>query len=137
MGLRDSKITVKNECITCLFITIDTILFSCLLYLIFDKAKELPTHVNWYYGFGFGCATGFLFMICFIIAGGMKNSTHILIERWVDFFENLRISLGFAFSSLFTHIKNEGMAFWLYILLMAAQIGVSYYCLANLAALYL
>lgn len=137
MALKDSKITVKNECITCALVLIGTALFSLFIFYIFDKLSSGPKHANIYYGFGFGSAAGFLFMVSFIIAGGLKNSFSIVQERWADFIENLKISFGFALKDFFTHIKNEGMVFWLYILVMIIQLITASNCFKVLADLFL
>ena len=137
MALRDSKTTVKNECATCVLVLIGTALFSLMIYYLFDKLSNGPESANIYYGFGFGSSAGFLFMISFIIAGGLKNSFSIVLERWSDFIENLQISFGFAIKDYFTHIKDEGMVFWLYILVMIIQLLVASHSLSTLADLFL
>jgi hypothetical protein len=76
-------------------------------------------------------------MVSFIIAGGLKNSFSIVQERWADFIENLKISFGFALKDFFTHIKNEGMVFWLYILVMIIQLVTASHCFKVLADLFL
>ena len=133
MRLTDNKITVKNECMTCAIVLIGTVLISIGLRWLFHRLENNPGLTDWYYGFGFGSAAGFLFMVSFIIAGGLRNSFYILLERWKDFFKNLQISFGFALESFFSHIKDEGMVFWLYILVMVVQAVTAYYCLSNLA----
>lgn len=128
MGLTDTKITVKNEVVTNIIIFIGSILISLLIYGLFTKLSRGPSELNIYYGFGFGFAAGFLFMVTFIIVGGLRNSFYIVLGRWVDFFANLKISFGFSLRCFFDDIKSEGMVFWLYILLMVVQFKVAYYC---------
>ena len=137
MGLTDTKITVKNEVTTCVMILAGTTLFSFLIYGLFTKLSRGPEELNIYYGFGFGAATGFLFMITFIIVGGLRNSFNIVIARWADFFANLQVSLGFSLSCYFDDVKHEGMVFWLYMLVMFIQFKVSYYCLDILIQYFL
>ncbi|MBQ9731403.1 MAG: hypothetical protein IJV94_04805 [Bacilli bacterium] len=137
MGLKETKITFKNEVGTFFIILIGTFVFSYLIFIAFDKTKTLPNYIDMYYGFGFGCAAGFIFMLSFAVAGGMENSFFVELERWIEFFKDLRISFKFATRNFFDHIKEEGFAFWLYILLMVAQVGVAYYCFSNLIEIYL
>lgn len=137
MALLDRKITVKNELLTCLFILIGTFLFCVMINYLFSLLKGYGEEINWYYGFGFGCSAGILFMISFTIAGGLSNSFSIMLARWVDFFQNIRISFGFALRSFFLHIKDEGMCFWAYMLVIAIQLAGAYYGISNLVEVYL
>ena len=137
IGYTNNKITVKNEVMTCVIVFIGTILLSLMIYGLFCKLSRGPSELNICYGLGFGFSAGFLFMITFIIVGGLKNSFSLVVERWVDFFQNLKISFGFAIESFFDHLKNEGMVFWLYMLLMGVQFQVAYHYLSILVVYYL
>ena len=132
MGIINPKVTVKHEIGTCALLAVSTFLFSLLIYAAFSSFSRGPEETNIYYGFGFGCATSFVFMLAFIVAGGLKNSYEIVVSRWMDFFESLQISFKFAISEFFENIKDDGMVFWLYILIMIIQVYVAYYCFSFL-----
>ena len=127
MGIVNPKVTVKHECFTCLLLPLGTILFCFIIYLAFDKLSSGPEFANLYYGLAFGCSTSFIFMLAFAVAGGLKNSFNIVVRRWMDFFESLQISFKYAVSEFFEQLKDEGMVFWLYILIMVVQVAVACY----------
>ena len=138
MGIgTNNKITVKNEIMTCVIVLVGTFLVSLVITYLFNRLSNGPKDLNIVYGLGFGFAAGFLFMITFIIVGGLKNSFSLVAERWVEFFQNLKISFGFAVSSFFDHLKHEGMVFWLYMLVMAIQFQVAFHNIMILVNYYL
>lgn len=137
MGLKETKITFKNELFTFFIIALGTAAFSGFIFVVFNVTRKLPDYIDFYYGFGFGCAAGFIFMLSFAVSGGMENASQIELERWVELFKDFKVSVKFALGNFFQHIKDEGIAFWLYIILMVAQVGVAYYCISNLITIYL
>ena len=85
-----------------------------LVYLTFKVASSYPAYVNHYYGLAIGCSNAVLVHISFAITGILKPYIGIEIRRTADFFFDLKVSPKYAFSQLFTNIKEEGM--WLYAL---------------------
>jgi len=66
-------------------------------------------------GFGLGS----MFHLMCIVTDVFKPSFKIVAARIVDFFSNLRISVGFAFRSYGWDLKNHGFAFDVYFIIMA------------------
>lgn len=137
MDLNSNKITFKNDLITNGLLLIGTLIFSFIIKVIFKKFDELPNQTAWYYGFCFGGGASICFFVIFTICGGLKNATSIFLERWINFFSNIRISLKYAFRSLLDSYIDDGCALLVYILNFVFELFLCYYGTIHLVELYL
>lgn len=136
MGIRNNKISFKNDLATALMIAIGTFLFVLFIKGIFAATKGLNDKISLYYGFAFGSGLSALFYLTFIISGGLRNAYNITVKRWSTLFEDLGISFKFAIKEYFNNIKEEGIALVCYIIVLIAQIITSYYGFVKLLEIY-
>ena len=137
MGIRNNKISFKNDLATALIIAIGTFLFILFIKGIFATTKGLNDKISLYYGFAFGSGLSALFYLTFIICGGLRNAYNITIKRWSNLFEDLVISFKFAIKEYFINIKEEGIALVCYIIVLITQIFTSYYGFVKLIEIYM
>ena len=135
MRLFDNKITLKNERIACAILAIGSLAVCLFLSFIFWVTK-VNGLLCLFYGFGFGSAVNFLFTLSYCVAGGLKNSYEIVVCRWKNFFESLKISFSYAVDEFIQNIKDEGMIFWVYVLIIISQAVFAGFCFAFLIGYY-
>ena len=136
MGIRNNKISFKNDLATALIIAIGTFLFILFIKGIFAATKGLNDKISLYYGFAFGSGLSALFYLTFIISGGLRNAYNITVKRWSTLFEDLGISFKFAIKGYFNNIKEEGIALVCYIIVLITQIFTSYYGFVKFLEIY-
>lgn len=116
-------------------IFIDAI-FVFLVFICFQLFGGYRTYDNWQYGFSLGGTFAIAFQIAFYIAGGLKNPVGAVMKRWKDFFDDLKISVKFAFEGLFESFRDDGIVLIWYLLILLATINMSVHGFKYLFALY-
>ncbi len=69
-----------------------------------------------------GCLIGVLFHMCCFLMGAFKPHSDIVKERVKEFISDLSISPKLAFSWYWKDIKTNGIAYWLDISVVAANL---------------
>ena len=73
----------------------------------------------------FGCGVAFLFQFSCVQAGLFKGTLKVVINRLKEFFGNLSISVKFAYKYYFENIKEEGVVFWIFFVIITTTLGVT------------
>lgn len=137
MNDNNNKISFFNDLATSILLFIGTILCILFFAALFSDKSTVGEAISLYYGYAFGCGLAALFTLSFIISGGLRNSFWVLIRRWVIFFQNLNISIGYAIREFFRNIFEEGVAFWCYIAVIIFQVYHCYIGFAKLIEIYM
>jgi len=74
-----------------------------------------------------GSTMGALFHLSCLISGALRPAIQSFKFRFSEFFQNLRCSVGFAFSCYWDDIRQDGMAFDLYLVIMLVNAGYGLY----------
>ena len=112
---------------TCLLLISVPLILFLIIYLIFDKYQNLPQTTNLYGAMGIGFGVGVLFHISCVIAGLFKGLFAIVVRRFAEFFDNLSISFKFAIKLYYEDLKENGMVFWIYFIIISSYIALSIY----------
>lgn len=71
-----------------------------------------------------GCGFGFLFHMICVISGVLTAGWEALKYRLREFFENLIVGVGYAFSSYCEDLRNDGVTFIIYMSVIVANFAI-------------
>ena len=74
-------------------------------------------------------------MAC-IIAGIFKGTIVVIIKRIKEFFETLNISFKLAIKSYFDNVKEDGLVFYIYFIIVGTNLGLALYGLIKFILVY-
>lgn len=111
---------------------------SCLLliivpiamYFFFNwvfKSFGMPAEERKYCALAFGFLIGSLFSLSCALAGLFKGTFTVIKNRISEFFGNLSISFKFACRYYWENIKEYGVVFWIFFIIIGATIGTCVY----------
>ena len=132
----NGKKTLLNEYFAVLLVVGISILFVCFTFLIFDNLIDYREIVNWNYAYSIGGTLALGYQIIFLISGGWSRSFYIFLERWKDFFDDIKISFKFAITSFFENIFNNGVVFLLYLFVLLSTLNMCVHGFQYLITLY-
>ena len=121
---------------TCLILIIIPLIFILIIYGVFSYFKSLSEEAICYSTLTFGGTCGVLFHMIAIISGLFKGTFKVVINRISTFFQNVVLDIRLAFKIYFEDIKNEGIVFWIYLIIILSMIGLTIYGAVNLFDLY-
>ncbi len=104
-----------------------TALMIFIFDLIFHKLAGLQGLERRYSALCFGSLVGDMFYISCCIAGLLKGKFKVVVNRIKEFKENLAISFKFAIKYYWENIKEEGIAFWIYFIVIFANFALTIY----------
>ena len=107
---------------TCLIMTVIPIALYFIVYLIVTKFTNQPKQLNVNFSLMIGVGCGFIFQLSCVLAGLLKGTFSVVINRVKEFFSNLTINFKFAIKYYWDDIKSEGVVFWIYFLLMGTTL---------------
>ena len=105
-----------------LFLTIAPILMYFFFKIIFIKYSRMSANQIHYSSLAFGCGVAFLFQFSCVIAGLFKGTLKVVLRRLKEFFSNLTISIKFAYKYYFENIRQEGVVFWIFFVIIGATL---------------
>ena len=73
-----------------------------------------------------GCVCGLLFDGTCIITGLFKGTFSVVINRWKEFFLDLKVSLKFAIKNYFYDLVHSGVLFWVLCLIIGITVYVGW-----------
>ncbi len=101
-------------------------LFYGILYGLFDDFQNESAAVNEASARALGFSVGTAFHLSFLAGGAFSKHIAAVGRRVVNFFGNLKVSVGFAFQCYFEDIKSDGAVFLIVFAVMAACAYVAY-----------
>lgn len=71
-----------------------------------------------------GCGMGFLFHMICILSGVLTAGWEALKYRIREFFENLIVGIGYAFSTYWEDMRNDGVTFIIYLSIILVNFAI-------------
>lgn len=106
--------------VTCIALIGIPLLFVLLIRLWINAGTPFPLPKNQSFAIGVGFGLGTVFHLSCIVAGAFTEPFLLLKRRIVDFFENLAVSPSLAFRCYLQDIRDDGVTFTVYFLIMLA-----------------
>ena len=103
---------------TCIALIGVPLLFFLLIRLWVNAGTPFPLPQNQRFAQGVGFGLGTVFHLSCIVAGAFTEPFLLLQRRIVDFFENLTVSPSLAFRCYAQDIRDDGVTFTVYFLIM-------------------
>ena len=100
------------------------IMFIFFKWVLHTYSKMTPDQIL-YSLLAFGSGVAFIFQFSCVIAGLFKGTLKVVIARLKEFFGNLSISVKFAYKYYFENIKEEGVVFWIFFVIITTTLGVT------------
>ena len=118
--MNENKLKKQELILSTIILIFVPILLYILLYFIIKPSTPPAIVVHSTMMFSFGVTT--LFNLSCIIAGLFKGTFIVVVRRIRDFFENLTISFKFAIKSYIVDLKEGGITFWIYFLIIVLDV---------------
>ena len=103
------------------------IIMYFFFYFIFKNDATLNDKEVIYSSLFFGCGVAWIFQFTCVLAGLMKGTFKVVVERIKELFENLQISFKFAMKHYWENIKSEGVVFWIYFIIINLTLSLAIY----------
>ena len=98
---------------------------TCLFYYVIAKWQpQYGFELNWAGAKIFGCGCGFLYHFSCWLMGVFAEDWQAVKKRLKEFGENIVVSVGLAFTCYWEDVKTLGLAYWIDVILVGANIGV-------------
>ena len=110
-----------------LLLIIVPILSFLLFFSIMNRYPDLNDQEVIYTSLFFGCGVAWIFQCSCVLAGLLKGTFKVVIDRLKEFFGNLSISIKFAFKYYWENIKSEGVVFWIYFIIINSTLALAIY----------
>ena len=81
---------------------------------ILDKFSTWPDALDDATAKALGCGLGFLFHMICVLCGVLTDGWQALKYRIGEFYENLTVGVGYAFSSYWEDMRTDGVTFIIY-----------------------
>ena len=107
-----------------LLISVPLLLFLLFKYVIM-KYQRFEEDFNTYSAMVIGFGVGFIFQFSCVYAGLTKGTLSVVIRRVANFFDDLSISIKYAFKCYIDDIKENGIVFWIYFIIVTSTIATS------------
>ena len=121
----------------CVILLIVPLIIFALIYFAFDRFSSFSNELNIYSSIAIGFGTGFLFQLSCIIAGLFKGMFMVVVHRICTLFSDLRISRKIAIRIYIEDLKENGVVFWGYLLIILITLGISVFGIIKLCELLL
>ena len=107
-----------------IMIAVPLVLFAIVYYAMRAKGSE-TIYACLHTSLALGFALGSLVHLSFAIVGLFRGTFSVVINRWADFFANAKISFKCAVGWHWQSIKQDGIVFWLYLIIIVATAVVA------------
>ena len=114
IGEHKNKSPYHGVGLACFFmIAIPVVMYIIIRSLLFELQPTMGKEVNEMSARVLGLGIGVVFHLGCIIAGVLKDSFKIVVNRVVDFFDNLKFSFKLAWKCYVDQLRDGGIAFWI------------------------
>ena len=115
-----------------IFLVIIPLFLFWLFRTLMLKYQNYPVDFTTISALTLGFGVGFIFQFSCVIAGLMKGTFQAVLKRAINFFDNISISPKLAFKCYLADLKEYGVVFWIYFILIGSTLATTV-----LSALYL
>lgn len=122
--------------INCIFLSGVPTFFYLLVRSVIMKYQDFEYDFNNYSSMVIGFGAGFLFQISCVVAGLTKGTFSVVVRRVANLFEDLSVSFRFAIKFYISDIKENGIVFWIYFLLIGSCLATTVAALVLLLTKY-
>lgn len=112
---------------SCLILILIPLLLFTIVYLCLRSDHRGTPESNLYFALMVGVGAGGLFQLSCVLAGLTKGTFKVVVNRIKEFIENLQIGFKFSFKYYIENIKNYGLVFWIYFLIIGTTWGITIY----------
>ena len=138
IGEHKNKSPYHGVPIACFFmIAVPVVTYIVIRALLFELQAEMGKDVNEMTARVLGLGIGVLFHLGCIIAGVLKDSFKIVVNRVVEFFDNLKFSFKLACKCYIDQLRDGGIAFWIMFGIMVVNFCVCFSALKYALAEFL
>ena len=103
---------------------VPVVFYLCLLGPLLTWQTRFSREMNEASARVFGFGLGIVFHLSCWVGGSFRHAIDAVKKRVVDFFENVRVSLGFALECYLDDMKNDGVALLLMLIPVVACVAV-------------
>ena len=107
-----------------MLVSVPTLLFILFHYLI-SKYQHFEQDFNTYSAMVIGFGVGFIFQFSCVFAGLTKGTLSVVVRRVAEFFSNLTVSPKFAFKCYIADVKENGIVFWIYFIIIGSCLSAT------------
>ena len=122
--------------VTFLLIIVPIIFYIIIRLIMFKFQPSLEKDIKEFSSLAVGFGLGFVFHLACIIAGLFKGTIVVIIKRIKEFFETLNISFKLAIKSYFDNVKEDGLVFYIYFIIVGTNLGLALYGLIKFILVY-
>ena len=122
--------------ISFLLIIVPIIFYLITRLVIFKFQSSLSNDIKEFSSLALGLGLGFVFHLACIISGLFKGTLKVIFKRIKEFFETLNISFKLAIKSYVDNIKEDGLVFWIYFVIVGTNFGLALYGLIEFTLVY-
>ena len=95
------------------------------IYHLISKYQNFNQDFNMYSAMVIGFGVGFIFQFACVFAGLTKGTLKVVIRRVSELFSNLTISPKFAFRCYIADVKENGIVFWIYFIIVGSCLAIT------------
>ena len=121
-----SKPWYKGIFFICFFMLLVPIAFSLFFIYVTKLSRTENLTVGIHTAKLLGCVCGLLFDGTCIITGLFKGTFSVVINRWKEFFLDLKVSFKFAIKNYFYDLVHSGVLFWVLCLIIGITVYVGW-----------
>ena len=113
------------------------ILLFIIVYLLLNSDKRGTEESNLYFAYMIGLGAGGIFQLSCVLAGLIKGTFKVVVNRVKELIGNLQINFKFAWKCYFDNIKTYGIVYWIYFLIIGTTCGFTIYGIVKSLEFYL
>ena len=99
--------------------------FVLLLHAVLNRFSTSSAALNAATARAMGLGLGFVFHLMCMISGAFRKGWEAVKRRWHDFFDNLIVGIGYAFSAYWDDVLEEGVTFIICMLIIGLNLALA------------
>ena len=127
IGEHKNKSPYHGVAIACFFmILVPVVMYLIMRTLLFELQPASGRELNEASARVLGLGIGVIFHLGCIIGGVLKDSFKIVVNRVIEFFDNLKFSFKLAWKCYIEQLRDGGIAFWIMLGIMVTNFCVCF-----------
>lgn len=125
MSVKSKKTPYEGIWVFLPMMLLPSVAVTAIMYIAISKwQSQYGFEMNWASAKAIGCGVGILFHIACWLVGVFTEDFKAVKIRLKEFFANIVVSPGLAFSCYWEDVKSLGLAFWIDLAVVALNMGV-------------